>query len=223
MVYAHKVNRVTLSGTMWGGAEIWSTGFFLGQKDADANDPTQAAADAIAAAWKTFFENANSQISSSYSFTMAKIAAIDATGHTVLDKVFYAAPLTASVGANGTARLPSQCSLVATLTSARPRGLAAKGRMYLPGWAVAPGTDGLLTVATTVTNVATTLQTFFNAVNASVDVPNSVILAAKGTGLLPALTAQNDWVTGLKIGNVIDTQRRRRNGLNETYVAKTIT
>lgn len=217
MVYAHKVCRVTFSGTMWGGAEEWSTGMFLGQENEDSAPPTQTSTEALAAHFRTAFVAANAYISGSYSFTVAKTASIAVEGTTIEDEVFYAPPLTAAVGGNGAVRLPSQCALALTMYSQRPRGKAAKGRMYLPGVAVQPGTDGYLP-ASNAGFIIDVWEDFFNAVKGDTDIPDVPILAAKGTGLFPALTAQNDYIIGLKLGNVIDTQRRRRNGLSETYL-----
>jgi hypothetical protein len=223
MVYAHKVCRVTLSGTMFGGTEVWSTGFFVGAKDADtAAAPNQAAADAVRDAWTTFFISDAAKISKDYQFTTAKLASIADDGHTVLDEVVYSYPATTISGySTHNQNLPPQCSLVCTLTTVRPRGLASKGRMYLPGVIGPVLSTGKLS-SSDVTGISNGLKTFFDAVNASSDVPGQIILAAKGTGLLPALTAQNEWVTGFRVGDVVDTQRRRRNNLVEVYTLKTL-
>lgn len=222
MVYAHRVNRVTISGTMFSGAEEWSTGFFLGEEGSDAADGSDLAAQAILAAWTTFFEHANSRISSAYVTTQVKIAAIDTTGHTELDHVYYAYPGATVDGSQAATILPPQCSLVATLLSDRPRGKASKGRMYLPGLALMPELATGKLPAVSVGTIADNLKTFFDALDASFDVPNQLILAAKGTGPVPALTAQNDVVETIRVGNVVDTQRRRRNGLAETYTARVL-
>jgi hypothetical protein len=217
MVYAHKVCRVTLSGSMWGGAEQWSTGFFLGDKDNDSVAPTQAAADAIAGYYRTLHINGNFHISSTYKFEKVKMASIGADGHTVLSEVVYSAPTTTTFGGEPTWVLPGQNALAITLTSNRPRGLAAKGRMYFPGIGVNVGVTGRLN-STDRTNIANLAKVFYDAIQGDPDIPGKLILAAKGTGAFPALTAQNDWVTHLKVGDVIDTQRRRRNGLSESYL-----
>lgn len=217
MAYAHKVCRVTFSGTMWNGQEEWSTGLFLGQKDADSDTPTQTAADQIAASFETLFSAGNMQISNAYTFDKVKLASFDANGHTVLDEVVYAAPVGGSVTGGSTTNFhPSQCALVVTLKSARPRGLAAKGRMYLPGTCAEVRPDGRI-MPTVANNMSGLLKTFFDSLNGNVSLPGRLILAAKGTGLLPALTAQNDNVSTIALGDIIDTQRRRRNGLSEQY------
>lgn len=222
MVYAHKVNRVTLSGTMFNGAEEWSTGFFLGEEGSDADAASDLAATAILNAWRTFFEATGSHISTGYLTTQCKIALINDTGHTDQSNVYYAYPATELNGAVATPTLPPQCSLVATLLSDRPRGKASKGRMYLPGTTCMPAVTTGKVVSTQIGTIADNLKTFFDALDASFDVPNQLILAAKGTGPVPALTAQNDTVQTIRVGDVIDTQRRRRNGLAETYTSRTL-
>lgn len=221
MVYAHAVNRVTLSGTMFDGGEIWSTGFFLGQEGSDAADGSDAMATAILAAWETFFEHANSSIASTYKTTQCKVAKIDTSGHTVDDKVFYAYPGSTIQGASVNSPLPPQCTVVVTLLSDRPRGKASKGRMYLPGWANNLQGNGKMS-GLHVGQLADNMKTFFDALTGHIDIPDQLILAAKGTGAFPALTAQNDYVETIKVGDVIDTQRRRRNDLNETYVSRVL-
>ena len=221
VVYAHKVNRVTFSGTMFGAAEEWSTGFWLGEEGLDATVPSQAGADALLGLWTTFFENALSRISSNYVTTQVKVAHINTNGTTDQANVVYAYPGSTLDGGVSTETLPPQCSVVVTLMSDRPRGLASKGRMYLPGIASLPGANGKLS-STVTGNIATQIETFFNGVRAHADIPDDPILAAKGTGLFPELTAQNDYIETLKVGDVIDTQRRRRNGLSEVYVTKTL-
>ena len=221
VVYAHKVNRVTFSGTSWGGAEEWSTGLWLGEENADAAAPTAAAATACLNAFAAAMQHGQAKISNSYSLTMCKIAAINTNGTTDTANVQYAYPAGSVTGNITDVKLPSQCSIVLTMLSDRPRGLASKGRMYLPGIAQMPTGDGKLDWQI-VGAMATVWETFFNAIRASADVPNTPILAAKGTGAFPELTAQNDYIQTIRIGNVVDTQRRRRNGLSETYTSKTL-
>ena len=105
MVYAHSVTRVTLSGTMFNGAEEWSTGFFLGQEGADATPLTQAGLDQIRVAWAAFMQGATSAVSNAYQFVQAKSALIDASGHTLLDEVKYSYPTSATYGASTATKL----------------------------------------------------------------------------------------------------------------------
>lgn len=222
MVYAHRVQRVTISGTMFGGAEEWSTGFFMGQESADAQDYSEQAATDILTAWRTFFEAPGSNISAAYLTTQVKVAAIAADGHTETDQVYYAYPATELNGNVSAITLPPQCTVAVTLLSDRPRGKASKGRMYLPGFAVMPSSSTGKIGSTQVGTMADNLKTFFDTLVGDVDIPDQLILAARGTGPVPGLTAQNDFVETIRVGDVIDTQRRRRNQLAETYTARVL-
>lgn len=220
--YAHNNVRVTLSGTMFGGAEEWSTGFFLGEEGADAPDPTQQTAEDILTAWRTFFEAPTSYFSSAYLTTQCKVAKWDDNGKTIDSTVFYAYPATELNGAVAAIILPPQCSLVLTLLSDRPRGKASKGRMYLPGLAAQPQlATGKLSAANAGT-IADNAKTFFDALAGDADIPGELILAAKSSGVMNVNPAQNDYVETIRVGDVVDTQRRRRNGLNETYVSRVL-
>ena len=222
MVYAHAVTRVTLSGTMFGAAEEWSTGFFMGQEGSDATPIDQGGADAIRNAWTTFFSASGSYINTAYKFTQVKTALIDANGFTVDGSQQYSYPTATVSGNTGTNTLPPQCSLVVTLLSDRPRGRASKGRMYLPGISAGIQSSNGKLFATDVNSIADNLKTFFDALVGQVGIADQLILAAKGVGLTPALTAQNDYVETIRVGDVVDTQRRRRNGLVETYTSKVL-
>lgn len=221
MAYAYKVHRVTISGTCFGGNEIWTTGFFLGSETGDVGTASQGQVDAIASRWQTFFVLSGSSISSNYLTTQVKVAELLTTGATDPLNVVYHTYSSPPQGANAGTAMPPQTSLVCTLTSAISRGLAAKGRMYLPGFA-GGGPDATGHIGSTaVGNVATALQTFFNGVNTDAVSTAKVINASFGS-VKHSLPGVNALITGIKVGNVYDTQRRRRNGLVEAYTAKTI-
>jgi hypothetical protein len=218
--FAHNVHRVTISGTSFGGAEEWSTGFWLGEENENVAGASEATAETILNAWRTFFEHAGSNIGTDYLTTQVKVATYAAaTGKTIDDEVFYAVPATELNGDEATIKLPPQCSVVVTLLSDRVRGKAAKGRMYLPGVSVMPGSNGKLPSAA-IGTLADNVKTFFDALVNNANIPGELILAARGTGPFPNLTAQNDYVETIRVGDVVDTQRRRRNQLEETYTTR---
>lgn len=221
MTYAHKVTRVTLSGTMFGGAEEWSTGFFLGQEGSDSTVPTQAAADLIKTAWATFWTTTNSVVSGHYRFDQVKMAQLGVDGKTIPDTQIYSYPATATYGGTSANAHPPQCALVVTLLSDRPRGRASKGRMYLPGFSGAMQSTGKIST-TDQTNIANNLKTFFDALTGQAAIPDQLILASRAGGAFSQLLAQNDYVETIRVGDVVDTQRRRRNGLQETYTSRTL-
>lgn len=225
--YAYKVNRVTISGDCFGGAEIWTTGFFLGAEGADATDPDGLAAE-IGPYWASFFSTANSAVSVQYRTLQVKVSQFDANGVTNQALTDYYDFVTPPTGGGGSLAHAAQVSLVATLTSGVTRGAGSKGRMYLPGINSAVGTNGKLATASS-QNISLNLKDMFDAINADVDIPGQVILASHGpvTKVMPGpvlsyFSPSNHLVTGLKVGDVLDTQRRRRNGLVEAYSARTL-
>jgi hypothetical protein len=220
MSYPHKVARVTLSGDAFGGTEIWSTGFFMGFEDQDAPTPTEQGAADIGEAWATFFTAGASYISNKYSFKQCKVQLMATDGKSLPDTAVYYSPQTAKIGGSATAAYPPQIALVATLANSLPRGLATKGRMFLPGVNVTLAATGHLSAGFT-DGIATGLQTFFNTIFQDADTPGNPVLASLGNvaQLRPGAIRN---VTQIRVGNVFDTQRRRRNALNETYVIKPV-
>lgn len=223
--YPFRVNKVTIAGDCFGGLEEWTTGFYLGDVAADAADPGNNTASAIAPYWTTYFTGSSSKTSTRYRTTQIKVSQLELDGDVDLNMINiydYPAPV---VGTNPGAGLPPQISLAATLTSDNQRGLASKGRMYLPG--VNVGVQDATAKIGDIErgNIKDGLKTFFDAVNADATIAGYVILASKGhkvkeappSTLFHYLEGVNARVTGLRVGNVYDTQRRRRNGLVEQY------
>jgi hypothetical protein len=212
---------VTISGTSFGGGEEWSTGFYIGNETADADLPNQQLADDIAAAWKSFFILASSYISQQFTTTLVKVSSVGTDGKSNPEDTMFAT-LTGAIGQRVEPPFPPQIALVATLTSAKARGVGAKGRMYLPGVIAPLEGNGHLTTSMVV-GIMNNLKTFLNAVNASTATNNVVMLASHGSinkdGSIKVggASAINKAVVGLRLGNVYDTQRRRRNGLSEAY------
>lgn len=228
--YAFRVNRVQISGTCFAGQEEWSTGFYMGATDADAADPGTIAAAAIGGFWQTFFTNGTSAINQGFKTAHVKVSQLQTDGDVDLDMIdIYDYPTPISGTNTGPPQAP-QVTLAVTMTSDYQRGLAAKGRMYLPGINLPIFYNDPHISPTEQNGIATTLKTFFDAVNASSSVPGYIILASKGHKV-PGSPDPDDYsysggrnarVTGLKLGNVYDTQRRRRGDLVEAYVSKVL-
>jgi hypothetical protein len=228
--YAHKVNKVTISGTCFAGTEEWSTGFYLGDTGADAADPGTVTASAIHTHWTTFFTHANAHIATTYLTTQIKVSQLQTDGDVDLEKIdIYDYP-TAIAGVSGGAPLPPQLTLAATLTSDRQRGLASKGRMYLPGINLPIFAGDPHVSSTEQGQIATQLKTFFDSVNADANIGGYAVLASKGIKITDSqdpkvyyyeagITAR---LTGLRVGNVYDTQRRRRGDVVEVYTSRVL-
>lgn len=223
---AQKVVHVTLHGTMLGGAEEWQTGFYMGSATADAAQPTQAFVDAVRNAWIPIWTSNTGPYCYAYSFTGVKAVLLEKNGKYGSNQPVESFPATAQAGGYPGAPLPPQCALVATLIGGSGKGLAGKGRMYLPG--VSQGIDTTGHLSSTVCNrIATDLAGFFNTLDSSVDAPGHVINVSRGhkvdiLGVVSYDNPRNVKVNGVRVGNVYDTQRRRRNALAETYYAATV-
>lgn len=216
--YNYDVVRVTCFGDMLAGQEEWSTGFFLGQPSAAALVPSQAAADSISAAWATFFASAGANIKNTYRSLGIKMAFYPSgSDKSDPDKTVYSYHATPILGGySGTVNHPPQVTLVASLDAAPNRGLAGKGRMYLPG--VMLGMDGVGAISSSDRlAVANALKACFDTINASSSVGSDVINASKGRIGVPFAPPINRKVAAIRVGSIYDTQRRRRNNLPEVY------
>lgn len=218
---AQKVVHVTLSGQMLGGAEEWQTGFYMGSAEADAAAPTQQFADAVRDAWIPVFTAFANGFSSAYSFTGVKCARLQKNGLYDGTPIAESFPATAINGGSSGNPLPPQVALVATLVAGSGKGLAGKGRMYLPGIKFAVDGGGHIGTSDT-QRIADQLAGFFNTINGSFDAPGEVINVSRGHKKLLGVGARNVPVNGVRVGNVFDTQRRRRNALAETYSVATV-
>lgn len=212
-------------GTFAGGAEEWSTGFYMGYEAGDADLPTQELADGIADLWRTFFIAPASQISNRWTATTVKLSSIGTDGKSNAADTVYANVPAGATGV-GSLHYPPQIALVATLKSTIARGVGSKGRMYLPGVGMATEGDGKIGVGS-LNGLRDTLGAFLTGVNA-LPSNNVIVLASHGSlnedgsprigGSSPIIKA----VQEVRVGTVYDTQRRRRNGLSESYVTATV-
>jgi hypothetical protein len=142
-------------------------------------------------------------------------------GTTVLEEVATYTPPAAVAGGNAVTGHPPQIALVASLISGPGKGIGKKGRMYIPGVSHPIMGDGHM-AWDKVQALSTQFQTFVNAVNSSPNIWGHFINASKGR-TAPAAAPINADITEIRIGNVFDTQRRRRNGLQEGYQARAVT
>jgi hypothetical protein len=220
------VNRVTISGTCFNGGEEWTTGFYLGSTDADAPDPAGTAA-LVGTAWETFWNGAGSTMFPSIYLTReVKVAHILETGFTDLDQIDYHTYGTPIAG-GGANRYPPQIAMAATLTSNIQRGLASKGRMFLPPITFAIDGDTGKQTSGSMTAIANVFKAFLDDVNDAVT-GQSIILASHGHaiksgGVITGYSgAVNALVSGCRVGDVMDTQRRRRDSLQEIYTSRTL-
>jgi len=198
--------RLTLNGifgTLAQPVEIFSFGFCMSNLFGGA--PPAGYMDAYVAAASAFFADPGSYIGDQCFLTQVKLAQIGITGK-------YQSPpdvrnVSVQGGANSGVIHPPQTAWVVSL-NARTATRHQKGRFYLPGPRVAIVGATQRTAATAPGEVATAVHSFLQAVNA-IDPQRQVIVASR--------SAINTVVTSVRVGNVVDTMRTRRDKLRETY------
>ena len=163
----------------------------------------------------TTFLSANPIAWADYSFlTDVKVAAVDVTGHyinTAGNPKIWSADTTF----HGTdTQIVPQCSIVLSLRSPTTLGRANYGRMYLPHTLLPLGAGNPSALATTAEEAATKAATFINEVNEIFDTGDDPGVVQIMSSVAPGLSKA---VTRVAVGDVNDTQRRRRNRLPENY------
>lgn len=207
---AHNVLR--LSGTLPGG-EAWSVSpKFMGNfgepvTTYEALDRWARAA-AQGAGPQFFPSNLRNMLSSAVALTTLRAEHRDAAGDLV-DAAEFVLPN--PIPGNSTPRMPYQCAWVSSLRTGRPGG-RYRGRLYWPcyGLSVEPGT---LRIPTNVVEAATAdVATLLTALAGA---------AAPDAALVPAVVSMKGGhasrVTQVVGGDIVDTQRRRRDALAEGY------
>lgn len=212
MPYPSAHLRVAWFGDGWSQQEEWSTGLRID----GTTMPTDAQMTSLDSAFAVLIATSALATSNAVRYLGVKVSPQDADGlygaGTAKEKIRS----TVQVGNSANTGLP-QSTVVATLTTATPRGPANEGRMYLPATSNTAGVDGRMLSATAV-SINSAVVTFINSVNA-IGI-GQVSVFSKGTPLSPGGAKRP--VTGVRTGRVIDTQRRRRNRITELYVSAAV-
>lgn len=229
MPYPELHHKVTVYGDAYNGSEQWSFGWRMRAVSGD-NAAAQARADAIGPAVSAYWTHAASpKFMGTHRLQGVKVAAIqpDGTypdGH-VAGEVFFA-NIPGPENPAPPAFIAPQSSLCITLMTAVPRGLASRGRFFLPPMNVAIGTDGLVEEVYRDAAV-TAVQSFLTAVNNAEAGNADIAIFSRGVGVktFNPVTEKIEWtypnpgavnnVTRVEVGKVLDTQRRRRRSLVE--------
>jgi hypothetical protein len=177
---------------------------------------TAFAQDAMAD-WAAFMRNANSRCPVPMVLTFAKFNRIDNEGlyadRNTTNEVTNLGPI---IQGTQVAVHAPQVALVATYLTAKGRGVGSKGRTYFPSPAIGIDASGRIPVAER-DNFALAVRDLIRDLN------NNPGLDAETGGLDLSIVSpggksggpQRNKVTGLRVGRVLDTQRRRRNSLVE--------
>ena len=215
MPYPIRHKLLTASGGLFTGTlERWSFGLRF-YDDPTFHEPTQAMVDACKPAFATFWDSAPT-FGKEHSLDTLKLAHIDTTGHypaghTPVIATFVPAEFPPGTSPTG---LPGQISQVASLRTIKPRGIAHAGRIYLPSTGQPVGSDGRWTTTFSL-GTANAVKTLINSLNAVTDLGDCAIFSDVGAGAW-------EYVTGVRVGRVPDTVRRRRRQLVEDYQSMTL-
>jgi hypothetical protein len=117
---------------------------------------------------------------------------------------------------------PSQVSLAVTWMTDAERGRASKGRVFLPAPRLSVNTSTGILEAADVLGVANRMASLVNSIN---DWPGWDLVSEFGSMRVCVVSGLGDGtirpVTGVRVGRVLDTQRRRRSSLDEGYQTAT--
>lgn len=193
---------LTWGGTAWLDGEIWQCGVRIDRPGL----PDQATFESLEPTIIEFHQSPG-LISSNVKLSWIKLAPIGTDGRYPEDGEAMLNDLDPVVSGafGGTAYAQIACKV--TLRTARRRGRAHVGGFYLPAPGMTPDGQGFAT--SYATNASIVAAAMLDDVAATLAAP-VVIGSALGAGRLEPVTA-------VVVGNVPDTQRRRRNALPETY------
>lgn len=208
---------IQFGGTI-GTDEEWSMGLRCATDGgADDGDNLNAAEwlEDVAEDIVAFVEREESYLSSSVELKFVKVNAINAAGRYTDDGSTIAEYWGAGAPSGvGTQKLPNQIALVATLETAKQRGKASKGRIYLPALALVVDTGtGLFSGSHTnavMGSVKTLLDDINNGDGLDAESPQVCVYSNIGS------PGPHEAVTHVSVDNRPDVQRRRANQMSRT-------
>lgn len=212
MTFARHLQVVAVGGMP--GGERWSCSLALsGQNTAYGSDDVTAFAPQAMARWSTMVSAGESLLSTGVTLQRVDVRVITVAGTT--EYLASSAPL-AVVAGQGPPILPNQCAIVASLRT-DTAGAKGRGRFFLPCLQADVEANGRISAGKRsglVTKVGALLNGLVADANGTFQAaPVALVVASKvGAGI-------NSRVTAARIGDVIDTQRRRRDALVEAYAS----
>lgn len=205
--------------------EIWSTGFQFGVPGGPAStigDLPQSTLTAMRNACSTFFGSSALAMDSNFFWTTGKITQIKTDGHAGAAPQFINPATPVAGGGTGGPRYPLQTSLVASLIG-QAEVHRRFGRMYLPfpRKEISSTTYGIGDSDRNA--IATAVTALIGAFNFELGIlAGGLRVVIAGQERKDGSPAFNSEVTEVRVGNILDTQRRRRNGLKENYVVNPV-
>ena len=216
MAYPFPFHRLVIGGTMYDD-ETWNTSLAIaagiGPGAVDAGLLSTVAG--IVSSWYTTVGGL--QPYAPADLTYIKLNRIDTAGHYVDNPMTHEYPGPVGGIVQGTP-LP-QASIVASLRTPKSRGIASKGRMYLPPLSgmLTLEPDGRLSVGRA-EGIALSVQTLINGINDAYDAWGGVSGGTMRVSVI-SKTGSGDWryVNRVLVGRVVDTMRSRRSSIPEDW------
>jgi len=206
----------------FGSLEKWTTSTSWGIFGLAPDAPDQAAADAILAKLLAFTVTAN--VPTSFKALLSPQAAIEGWRVELRgenERVLSVAEgnMASQVNGSGSATKTPQDAVVFSLRTSTP-GARGRGRMYWPALGATIGSTFQLTSPTS-TLLAADMRIWLNAIgtqmNAGYASISSVLTVVASVRSVTAHANHN--INAIQVGSILDTQRRRRDALLETYVS----
>lgn len=206
MPYPRPHSYVTFFGDSYGQQEEWQVGLRLDGTDT----PSDAELEAMATAFVLFVNTPGARLPQSHRFLGVKWAPQDVNGRYPdgQDAREYLRP-NPFTGAGGIAY--PQIASVVSFRTGRSRGYASNGRMYLPS--ANPIGQNTGQMGTSDGEAIRDAAVTFLATLSALDLGEPSVMSTVGAGRI-------ERITGVRVGLVMDTQRRRRGSLPENYVAE---
>lgn len=209
MAYPANFLRLVVIGSLPGGEQwTWSLSFI---QDFSTLEPPTTVPQGVIDTLETFHESFDAALGTGVLLNAVKVNEIGTDGR-------YASPSETveyvwdpPVNAPNTIQLPPQSAVAISLLTAKKRGLAHRGRFFLPVLGQPTGTDGRMTTSRQAT-LGAAVVTMLQGLNTALG-PNQVlgVVSDRRTG------AQTP-VTDIAVGRVYDTIRSRRKKLAEEYI-----
>lgn len=218
-MYAYVNYKLSWGGNIYNNADIWSNSIHLGDVVGDVLPWVEASSDffltSLSGPLSDWFRDPRAGISGAAQLEWIKLARIDRDGKYTDDAVIY--DYDSSITGGNSAAIAPQLTTAITFDTGATRGLAKTGRIFPPLTGV-PSSTG---------RVASQAQALMANAAAGLiaDIRNAALVPLVGVSPIVASNqrqGQNRYITNVRVGNVIDTQRSRRNAMVEEYVTAPI-
>lgn len=218
MAYPVPLVRVQYLFDTTTGGEKAQTGYMVepgGSATAFVNAMVQIDAEALMTSFANIWNSTAIDTADYARLIGLKVAPISTTGTYLGEAKTFSRQGTTIIGDN--AQVPPQCTVCVSFSSAESLGRANFGRMYLPYTRLRQTVTQPFGDPTNQSTFATTVQTWF----ASTETTLALVQAGSRIVIASRLGVLKD-VKAIRVGNLTDTQRRRRRQLVETYTTRTV-